>query len=272
MFVHRAAAESWLMPGSVPVLHGPWNVRSGGEQLETVEQPQTLVPAPMSVQALVMPSVMSLERSVKARRDQDVPFMNWWLATLIVTPVTLYIYGIVIWFKLLGRVNAFHLRRRQYYDAVVDFTAKYADAEGKAGEVQEELRRLRLDGVQALETNVPVMNPWLQWLLSIVTVGIWGLVVMYRLNKAWYTFETIEQTFDDNLSQAWAKLGLAKYPLAFNVDARKKRGFGLYLLLSVVTLGIWGIVWNYKIYTDPDNIYSEFHGVEDVVLQTARAA
>lgn len=242
--------------------------------MDTVEQPQaeSLAPAPMSVQALVMPSVMSLERSVKARRDEDVPFMNWWLATLIVTPVTLGIYGIVIWFKLLARVNKFQIRRRQYYDAVIDFTAKYADAAGKSGEVQEALRRMKLDGVQALETNVPVTNPWVQWLLSIVTLGIWGLVVMYRLNKAWYTLETIEQAFDDQLSQAWAKVGLAKYPLAFNVDPRKKRGFGMYLLLSFVTFGIWGMVWNYKIYTDPDNIYSEFHGIEDVVLQAARAA
>jgi hypothetical protein len=43
------------------------------------------------------------------------------------------------------------------------------------------------------------------------------------------------------------------------------------LILSIVTFGIWSLVWEYKIQTDPDNLYNEFHSVEDTVLQTVRA-
>jgi hypothetical protein len=29
-------------------------------------------------------------------------------------------------------------------------------------------------------------------------------------------------------------------------------------------------VWDYKVHTDPDNLYGEIHSVEDTVLQTVR--
>lgn len=220
----------------------------------------------------MMSSVVAVERSVKERRDRETPFLNWWLATFILSPVTCGIYNIVIWFKMIIRVNEFRLRRRNYYEAVIGFSARYADAAGKLDLVREDLRRLEVDGCEALDTDVRPTNPWLAWFLSFITLGIWGLVVLYRLNKAWYTFQVIEQEFDDRLSQVWLKLGLVNYPLTFNVDASKKRSFGLYLFLSIVTLGVWAAVWNYKIYTDPDSSYAEFHSIEDTVLQTARAA
>ena len=43
------------------------------------------------------------------------------------------------------------------------------------------------------------------------------------------------------------------------------------LVLTVVTLGIWAIVWEYKIHTDPENLYREFHTIEDSIVQTIRS-
>lgn len=233
-------------------------------------EPTPLVTA--QTRAAMMLSVVALERSVKERRDREAPLLNWWVATFILSPLTANIYGLVMWFKMVIRVNEFRRRRRDYYEAVIDFSARYADAAGKLDVVRDDLRRLELDGCEALDADVHHTNPWLALILSIVTLGIWSLVVVYRLNKAWYTFQVIEQEFDDRLSQVWLKLGLARYPLTFTADASKKRNFGLYLFLSVITLGIWTLVWSYKLYTDPDSSYAEFHSIEDMVLQTARAA
>jgi hypothetical protein len=36
--------------------------------------------------------------------------------------------------------------------------------------------------------------------------------------------------------------------------------------LSIATIGIYGIFWDYQLHTDPDRIYPEFHGTEDAVL------
>lgn len=86
----------------------------------------------------------------------------------------------------------------------------------------------------------------------------------------WDKLQKLEQDFDDKLSQIWIKVGLIKYPLTFNLDSSKNRSYALYLILSIITFGIWELVWDYKIDTDPENLYKEFHSIEDTVLQTVR--
>ncbi len=103
-----------------------------------------------------------------------------------------------------------------------------------------------------------------------LTLGIWNFVWLYKMNRIWYDLQTVEENFDRAISQIWIRLGLTKYPLNFAVDPSKKRSYPLYLLLSVVTAGIWAFVWDYKIHTDPDSLYKEFHSVEDMVLQVVR--
>jgi hypothetical protein len=49
-----------------------------------------------------------------------------------------------------------------------------------------------------------------------------------------------------------------------------RRNFGLYLGLSIITFGIYGIIWDYQLHTDPEKVYPEFHSVEDTVLNGAR--
>jgi hypothetical protein len=81
-----------------------------------------------------------------------------------------------------------------------------------------------------------------------------------------------QQDFDDKLSQSWLKLDLMRYPISFTVDQGKRRSYALYLIISILTLGLfWIFVWDYKIQTDPNNLYDEFHSVEDTVLNTVRA-
>jgi len=198
--------------------------------------------------------------------------MNWWLAYLVVVPITLCIYAIVIWFQMIGRVDRFRERKRAYYHAALDFTSQYAASRGALDSVQDELVGLRRRLDVAFSTEITPINAWLSFFLWIITLDIWGLVVLYKLNKAWYRLQVVERDFDDRLSVIWQRLGLLKYPLTFHVDTSKNRSFLGNLVLTIVTLGIWGIVWNYKIYTDPDRLYADFHGVEDTVLNTARAA
>lgn len=58
---------------------------------------------------------------------------------------------------------------------------------------------------------------WLTLLLSIVTLGIYGLYLIYAFAK-----ET---------------------NIACREDGKKTQGLVVYFLLSIITLGIYGIVW-----------------------------
>jgi hypothetical protein len=235
--------------------------------MDVVPVPSRQTPA----SADMVQSVTGLDRSIKQRRDSDVSLINWWLYMLLVGPFTFGIYGAVLFFKRIGRIDAFSARKRAYYDSLLEWTERYARQLNREEAVHHELADLRGEVNAAYAGNLRKLNAGLSFLLTIVTLGIYGLFVLHRMNRYWWDAQVLEQDFDDKLSQTWTKLDLMRYPLSFNVDQSKRRGYALYLILSIVTFGIWGLVWDYKIHTDPDNLYASFHSVEDTVLQTVRA-
>lgn len=215
-------------------------------------------------------AIQKIERSIKERRDTDKPLINWWLFILLVNEFTLGIYAIVLFFKRIGRINKFIIRKKTYYDSVIDYTEKYAQEKNKLEPIQNELKDLKDLVASNFPKNIKEIKAGLSFLFCIITVGIYYFFLLYKLNKVWYDLEIVEQEFDDKLSAIWMKLELMKYPFSFNIDSSKKRSFPLYLILSIVTVSIWFLVWDYKIHTDPDNLYREFHSIEDTVLQIVR--
>lgn len=220
---------------------------------------------------LVQP-VTVLDRSIKQRRDTDTILMNYWLYFFLVSWVTLGIYGLVLFFKRITRIDGFSSRKHTYYTSLLEWTERYASQEGKEDLVHHDVVDLR-DAVQNAYArgDLRFIKAGVSFALTVVTLGIYGLYVLYRMNAYWWSAQVLEQDFDDKLSQVWTNLGLMRYPIGFTVDQGKRRGYALYLILTIVTLGIWGIVWDYKIHTDPDNLFESFHSIEDTVLQTVRA-
>jgi hypothetical protein len=231
--------------------------------------PATGQQAPAS--ADMMQLVTKLDRAIKERRDADVNLVNWWLYALVLSWVTFFIYPLYLFFKRITRIDRFSERKRAYYDALIGWTERYARQVGKEDEVHHQLADLRSEMDAAYKGNLRNINAGLSFVLVIVTVGLYGLYVLYRMNAYWWYAQVLEQETDDALSQLWSRLGLMRYPISFTLDQSKRRSYAFYLILTIVTFGIWGLVWDYKIHTDPDNIYKEFHSVEDTVLQTVRA-
>jgi hypothetical protein len=229
--------------------------------------PSTQIPA----SADMVQSVTTLDRAIKQRRDSDTTLINYWLYFFIVGPFTLHIYTIILFFKRIGRIDGFTARKQAYYTSLAEWTERYARQQGKEDTIHHDLADLRSEVDAAYKGDLRPINAGVSFLLTIVTLGIYGLYVLYRLNRYWWDAQVLEQGVDDKVSQVWAKLDLMRYPVSFTLDQSKRRGYALYLILSIVTLGIWAIVWDYKIQTDPDNLYQSFHSVEDTVLQTVRA-
>lgn len=219
----------------------------------------------------LMQAVTRIERGVKERRDTDTTLMNYWLYFFLVSWVTFGIYGLVLFFKRIARIDGFSERKRSYYEGLIDWTQRYAQQHGKEDDVHHRLGDMRSDLGLAYKKDLRKINAGVSLLLTIVTLGIYGLFALYRVNRYWWDVQVVEQEFDDGLSQVWSKLDLMRYPVSFTLDQGKRRSYPLYLILTIVSFGIWGIVWEYKIHTDPDNLYKEFHSIEDTVLQTVRA-
>jgi hypothetical protein len=216
-------------------------------------------------------TVTKLDRAVKERRDTDTELVNWWLYFLLLSWITIGIYGIYLFFKRIGRIDGFTRRKRAYYEAVIEWTEREATAKNREDEVHHELEDLKSEIARAYQGDLRPIKAGLSFVLTLVTIGFYGLYVLYRMNRYWWDAQVVEQDFDDKLSQLWTKLGVVRYPINFQTDQSKRRSYALYLILSFVTIGIWGLVWDYKIHTDPDNLYRDFHGIEDSILQTVRS-
>ena len=172
----------------------------------------------------------------------------------------------------MSRLDAYSHRKSAYYEALVEFTERRADIGGNPGPTRVLTDKLRSDLSDAAGSSLKPIGAALNFVLTIVTLGFWGFVVIYKVNRAWDDRQRFEAKFDDTLSQAWLQLGLLSHPITFKIDEGKSRNFWLWLLLSFVTLGIWYIVWDYRLYTDPERLYPQIHSVEDAVLQIARTA
>lgn len=215
-------------------------------------------------------SVTQIDRAIKQRRNSDVEFMNFWLYFLVVAPVTFGIYALIIYYRRMTRIDRFSERKKQYYEAVMEWTERFAERNGRTDDVHFMLGDMRSEVQAAYRGDLRKINAGISFLLTIVSLGIYGFYVLYRVNRYWWDAQVLEEEFDDRLSQTWGKLGLMRYPLSLTPDQGTRRSYALYLILSIVTLGIWGVVWDYKTYTDPEKVYPEMHAIEDTVLQTVR--
>lgn len=217
-------------------------------------------------------AVQRVDRFVKERRETDKPLVSWTLYFLLLSWVTFGIYPLVVFVRRISRADAFAARKYNYYTSVLDYTKQYAEECGKSDLVHAKLGDVESELKTAFDGNLRPIKAGVSLLLSFVTLGIYGLYVIYRLDKFWWDVQVVEQDFDESVSQVWTTLGIVRYPVTFEPNQSVRRSFGMYLLLSFVTFGVWGIVWDYKIHTDPDKLFPEFHSSEDAVLAAVRSA
>ena len=216
---------------------------------------------------------MTRNRDATASNCRTCPkvYARRWVPNVVGARNPFGIYGLVLFFKRISRIDGFSDRKRLYYEALIDWTELHSQQQGKEDEVHHMLGDMRSEVQVAYSGDLRKINAGMSFLLTIVTIGFYSLYVLYRMNRYWWDAQVVEQDFDDKLSQVWSRLDLMRYPVSFTLDQGKQRSYPLYLFLSFITLGIWGLVWDYKIHTDPENLYPEFHSVEDTVLQVVRS-
>lgn len=194
----------------------------------------------------------------------------WGIYFFLLTWLTLGIYPIVIFYKRLNRADMFRERQQHYYNAVVSFTNEYAEQTSQLDTVHHDTDDLAAYLKERFSDTHRPINPGLSLLLSFVTLGIYHFIAIYRVMKFWWEIQVTEQDFCEQLSIIWTKLGIIRYPISFEPMQKLRRSFWMNFLLSFITFGIYVIIWDYQLHTDPDKVYPEFHSTEDAVLSAAR--
>ncbi len=89
--------------------------------------------------------------------------------------------------------------------------------------------------------------------------------VYYFLMKDWFRHERREDIFVYELARLFAAVGIT-----LNLPRRSyptpDRSFIVYLVLSIVTVGFFGVYWVYVLLTDPNNHFRYQAMVEDTVM------
>lgn len=218
----------------------------------------------------MMQEILEIEKSIKERRQSDIKLTNFWVTMFLLSPVTLGIYPLIQGYKQVDRVDKFIKRKRKYYEGIINYTEKYLKENNNYDEYQYKYNELKDSYKESFLKECKELNYFLSLLFTIITLGIYGVYFGYKINKIWDDIQKFEDDFYEKVNNIWSKVGIVKYPINFKYDSSKKRSYIVNLILSLVSFGIWGLVWNYKLWVDPDNLYGEIHTAEDVVLSTIR--
>lgn len=173
-----------------------------------------------------------------------------------------FIVQIVLIYKLVKRRNT-HFRRQSFlFEDVVNAIRDLAAKKGVDVQIPISSCERIIREAKAEETE---KNAVLWAILSaIIFIASW--YVYYFLMKDFYKHERREDGFWEDISRALAACGITM-PLPRREAPIPDRSFILYLILTIITLGIFGIYWLYVLIKDPNEHFKYHIIVEDQLLR-----
>jgi len=234
----------------------------------------------------------NLRRDIRMRSEYDKMMSTAWLAIYLVPIIVIlmtipamllgapeilllspilaiisFIVSIVLIYKLVDRRNTHFKRQMFLMEDMIKLIRKIA--EQKKTDVETELslceRTLREAKTEETEKNAVL------WaiLSAIIFIATW--YVYYFLMKDFYKHERREDGFWEDTSKILGKLGISFTPPR-RVNPLPNRSFVLYLILSIITLGIFGIYWLYVLIKDPNEHFKYHASVDEELLATIEKA
>jgi len=211
-----------------------------------------------------------LDRESRRRIETDKE-MSFGLY-IVLTIITFGIYAIYAFYKLIQREQEHFGRMTRFNDDLYKLAVEQGEDTGRTGELSADLEKLRgmNEDFQRLQAGKE-RSPALWTIISIVTLGIAYLYVYYFLHKDLMEHQRAEAEYIEKASLLLNRLGVGKHPIAVEQVVRE-RSFALYLLLSLVSFGLFGIYWNYTFFKDGNEHFLEHRRFEDQLMNVVRTA
>jgi hypothetical protein len=211
-----------------------------------------------------------LDRESRRRieTDQEMSFGLY----IVLSFITFGIYAIYAHYKLIQREQEHFDRMARFNSDLYKLASEQADDTGKAGEVSAQLDELRGmdEDFQRLQAGKE-RSAALWTIISIITFGLGYLYVYYFLHKDLIEHQRAEAEYIEKASLVLNQLGIGKHPVSVE-QIVGERSYALYLLLSIVTFGLFGIYWNYTFFKDGNAHFLEHRRFEDQLMSVIRTA
>jgi hypothetical protein len=182
---------------------------------------------------------------------------------VLLTIITCGIYGLYIFYKLFERRDLHFARVANMVNTSVALLNEKAAASGKAGLIAQEMSQIDMVQRQIYEQSRE-RGAVLWLLLAIFTGGIGTIIGYYLLMDDFARHDQLEAQFFTLMSAALAKAGLSSQA-SQAVPVLPERNFVTFLLLSIVTCGIYGFYWLYVLVGDGNNQFESQVQWEDFI-------
>jgi Domain of unknown function (DUF4234) len=211
-----------------------------------------------------------LDRESRRRRETDTQLS--YAMYLVVGFITFGIYIIYVHFKLIQRQQEHFKRMGRFNDDLLKLVEERASDTGQtaaAGSSIDELRQLNED-YQRLQRGKE-RSPALWIILSIITLGLAFLYVLWFLNADLVAHQRAEAEYIEKASGVLNRLGIGKHPVVVE-QVVPDRSFPLYLFLTIITIGLFEFYWAYVRINDGNQHFLEHDRFEDQLMAVIRTA
>jgi uncharacterized membrane protein len=178
-------------------------------------------------------------------------FVSLWLMIGLSSLVSLV--TIVLMYMLVNRRST-HFKRQRFLSediiAAINSLAKTKNVEMETSLLPLE-RSVREANYEETEKSA------ILWAILSAFVPFVQLYVYCFLMKDFYRHEHRENGFWEDLSRALNKLDIS-FPVPRRTSAMPNRSFVLYLILMIITAGLFGVYWIYALLKDP-NMHFKYH-------------
>ena len=174
-----------------------------------------------------------------------------------------FIVSIILRYKLVKRRNT-HFKRQTFLSEDV-VTAVKAIAAKKGVDVEVGLSSVErtVREAKAEETEKGAVL----WAILSAFIFLAEWYVNYFLMKDFYKHERREDGFWEDLSRTLDKCGVT-FSVPRRTETTPNRSFVLYLILTIITAGLFGIYWLYVLLNDPNEHFKYHIQTEDQLLST----
>lgn len=186
----------------------------------------------------------------------DIEFFSeftYILILFLITVLTFFLVNVTLIYELIKRRNTHFSRQIILFNSLMLDLNSLAENKG----VTEENNLLRINRIiSEVKIEENKKDPIL-WAILSTFLPFMSWFVYYFLMMDFYNHERREEIFWNDLGIILNNLN-ANFSVPPRTENIPNRSFGMYLILTLITMGLFGIYWVYILLRDP-NVHFKYH-------------
>ena len=174
-----------------------------------------------------------------------------------------FVVSIILTYKLVKRRNTHFKRQVFLFEDLISAVKSLATKKKVGVEVGLSSCERTVRETKAEETEKSAAL----WAILSAVVFLASWYVYYFLMKDFYKHERREDGFWEDIGKVLDKCDI-KFSAPRRTEILPNRSFVLYLILNIITVGLFGIYWLYVLLKDPNEHFTYHIQIEDELLST----